>query len=75
VKANASLTEQQRQLEAAKKSGKAPASAYANPVIVPLPKEFVGKEAELQELLDKYKADQITAEEYFKKRAEIRARP
>jgi hypothetical protein len=62
-------------LEAAKKAGKAPASAYATPTNIELPKAVAGKEGDLQELLRQYKANQVTPEEYQKKRAEILARP
>jgi hypothetical protein len=65
----------QSDLEAAKQAGKAPASAYATPKVVDVPKSFAGKEAELQELLILYKADQISSGEYHKKRAAIIARP
>ena len=65
----------QRELEAAKKSGRAPASAYATPVVVEMPRNFAGKEAELQELLILYKAGQVSPEDYHKKRSGLIARP
>jgi hypothetical protein len=65
----------QRDFEAAKKAGRAPASAYATPTTVEVPKAFAGKEAELQELLILYRAGQVSPEDYHKKRAEILARP
>jgi hypothetical protein len=65
----------QRELEAAKKAGKAPANAYATPTVVEVPKTFVGKEAELQELFILYKAGRVSPEDYHKKRAQLIARP
>ena len=71
----AKLKREQLELEAARKAGKAPASAYATPAVVETPKTFAGKEAELQELLILYQAGQVTPEDYHKKRAQMIARP
>jgi hypothetical protein len=45
------------------------------PIIAPPLPISMTKEEQLQALLDKYKADQITPEEYFKQRAAILAEP
>jgi hypothetical protein len=45
------------------------------PMVSPLLPISAAKEAQLQALLAKYKADQLTPEEYQKQRAEILAQP
>ena len=45
------------------------------PIETPLLPISAAKEAQLQALLAKYKADQITPEEYHRRRAEILAQP
>ena len=63
---------------------KAPRSANAyypgkelglKPIEVPAAPISAAKEAQLQALLAKYKADQISPEAYYKQRAEILAQP
>jgi hypothetical protein len=45
------------------------------PIETPLLPISAAQEAQLQALLAKYKADQITPEEYHRRRAEILAQP
>jgi hypothetical protein len=59
-----------------------PANAYylgkelgLKPIEVPAAPISAAKEAQLQALLAKYKAEQITPEAYYKQRAEILAQP
>ena len=51
------------------------AAQALSPIEAPPPAVPAAKEQRLQELLRKYRADEITAEEYHKQRAKILAEP
>ena len=58
-----------------KKAGKVTGAPAFTPIPGPPPSVSADKEQRLQELLRKYRADQITPEEYHQQRAKILAEP